>query len=254
MSIFSKTEKSHSSGVVDVGWIIDPSWEAHFIWDAPRKLTRPDARTNHAKGVSICPAINDYEARITEVTCPIDLHLRIGRDQKGESAIIAIDGDMSTIRPQALSKFVAPVPRGEWRHPTRPMLQVMTPYLFIADEPVYMSVSPASHHYSDRPLPGLMLGGRFPIHIWPRGLSWAFEWYDTTKDLLINRGDPWFYLSFETQDPARRVRLVEAEMTPALREYVTGTSGVTNYVSRTFSLFATAKQRRPKTLLAPKKR
>ena len=34
----------------------------------------------------------------------------------------------------------------------------------------------------------------------------------------------------------------------------TGNQGVTNFVNRTFSLFETAKSRRPKTLLVAKKR
>jgi hypothetical protein len=254
MFSFLKGDEGPAAGVVDVGWVIDPEWEATFIWDAPRKLSRPEARTNHAKGVSICPAINDHEARLVELTCPIDLHLRLTRDQKGDHALIAIDGDMSSVRPQYLNKLLMLVPRAEWRHPSRPMLQVMTPYLFVADEPVYITMLPAFCHYPDKAGPGLTLGGRFPIHIWPRKLVWAFEWYDTSKDILINRGDPWFYVNFEIVDPSRRTRLIEAEMTKDLREYTNGIRGVTYYVSRTYSLFRTAKERRPKKLLTPKAR
>ena len=43
-------------------------------------------------------------------------------------------------------------------------------------------------------------------------------------------------------------------MTPPLREYVSGTAAVTNYVNRTFSLFATARERRPEKLLVAKQR
>jgi len=43
-------------------------------------------------------------------------------------------------------------------------------------------------------------------------------------------------------------------MTDDLRAYTNGMRGVTNYVSRTFSLFGTAKARRPKTLLIKKQR
>jgi hypothetical protein len=50
------------------------------------------------------------------------------------------------------------------------------------------------------------------------------------------------------------VRLIEAEFTPALREYTTAIRGVTNYVSRTFSLFNSAQKRRPPRLLTPKRR
>ena len=68
----------------------------------------------------------------------------------------------------------------------------------------------------------------------------------------MKRGEPWFYVRFETFDPSRPVRLSEASMTPPLKEYMAGTSGVTNYVNRTFSLFKTARECRPKQLLFKK--
>jgi len=241
-----------TTGAVEVGWVIDPDQEAAFIWDVPHKLVRSDPKPAHAKSVSKCPAINDHESRFTEIKCPIDIHLRFGRDQRGAPTIVGVEGDMSSIRPQYLSKLLMPVNPTEWRHPGRPIIQIITPYLFVADEPAYLTMLPAFNHYSASPLPGLMLGGRFPIHVWPRELVWAFEWHDTAREIHIRRGDPWFYVCFETEDPSRNARLVEAEMTPALREYTKGISGVTNYVSRTFSLFDIAKQRRPKRLLKPK--
>lgn len=252
LSLFKRGERASAS--VDVGWLIDPDWEANFIWAAPHKLPRPEARTSHAKGVSVCPAITDHEARLVEITAPIDIRLRLGRNPKGEPFLITVDGDASSVRPQYLSKLLMLLPMAEWRDPARPMIQVMTPYHFIADEPVFLTMFPAFYHYASSPLPGLTLGGRFPIDVWPRKLVWAFEWFDTAKDILINRGDPWFYLQFETLDPARRTRLVEAEMTPALREYTNGIRSVTYYVNRTYSLFSTARARRPKTLLTPKQR
>jgi hypothetical protein len=54
--------------------------------------------------------------------------------------------------------------------------------------------------------------------------------------------------------PSRPVRLSEAEMAPPLKEYLAGMSSVTNYVNRTYSLFKTAEQRRPKQLLFKKQR
>ena len=251
--MFGAGRKTQSSGrTVDVGWVIDPNREASIIWDAPRKLTRPEGRTSHAKGLSQCPAINDHESRLFEVVCPIDIRLRFFRDNQGNPSMAAIDGDQSTIRPAQFGQMVMAVHPNEWRHPSRPVIQVMTPLFFISDEPVWLTQLPAFYHLGN--LPGLMLGGRFPIHVWPRELVWAFEWHDTSKDLLIKRGDPWFYLQFETEDPTRHVRLVEAELTAPLREYTNSIRGVTNYVNRTFSLFPAAKARRPAKLLTPRQR
>jgi hypothetical protein len=115
-------------------------------------------------------------------------------------------------------------------------------------------MTPPFYHYPRKPLPGVTLGGRFPIDVWPRKLVWAFEWHDGASEIHINRGDPWFYLSFETEDPSRRTRLIEADMTKELREYTNGIRSVTYYVSQTYSLFGTARERRPKKLLTPKTR
>src|SRR4051812_38080840 len=86
--------------IVDVGWIMDTD-RAGFIWEGPRKLTRPTGRTTHAKGVSVCPAVIDHEARIFEVPCPVDIALRWAPagPNKDEPAFVTITKDMSTVRP-----------------------------------------------------------------------------------------------------------------------------------------------------------
>ncbi|MEM7271229.1 MAG: hypothetical protein AAF401_18480, partial [Pseudomonadota bacterium] len=140
----------------------------------------------------------------------------------------------------------------EWRYPDRPTLQVSLPYIFIADEPVHMTQLDAFMDYRKTRLPGTIFGGRFPIDVWPRPLMWAFEWRDTEEDIILKRGEPWFYVSFESQNPDRPIQMVEAERTPELTSYLEQISGAVNYVNQTFSLFKEAEKRRPKTLLTPK--
>ena len=65
----------------------------------------------------------------------------------------------------------------------------------------------------------------------------------------LNAGEPWYYVKFESEDPLRPVRMVEAEMTPELRSFCQGVDGVIHFANRTFSLFETAKRRRPARLL-----
>jgi hypothetical protein len=253
MLAFLRRKAGALARTAEVGWIIDAD-KAGFIWAAPQKLSRHEVPGRHAKSVRFCPAMLDHEARLVEVTCPIDLHLRIGKnEQTGAPVLVNVAGDRSTIRSRHLNEMVALVAPKEWRQPARPILQVITPYLFLADEPVYLNQMPPFAHYVTPPWPGTLIGGRFPINIWPRHLMWAFEWADPKQDLILRRGEPWFYLKFETQDPSRPIRLVEAEMTAELREYLKGLSSVTNYVNRTFSLFSVARDRRPKTLLVPKR-
>jgi len=83
---------------------------------------------------------------------------------------------------------------------------------------------------------------------------WAFEWHDTDKPLKINRGDPLFYITFETIPQDRSVVVTETEVTPELTSYMELISGAVNYVNQTFSLFEAAEERRPETLVKPIRR
>jgi hypothetical protein len=236
---------------VEVGWLLDTD-KARFIWPEPRRVKRADPAPTHAKSVNYCPSVLDHEARMFEVTCPIDVRLGFRRDDKGMPVLVNADGDRSSIRSKHLNAMLALVNQREWRHPDRPVVQIITPYVFVSDEPVFMTQMPPISHYQPDPWPGTMIGGRLPIHIWPRQMMWAFEWYDTSRELVLRRGEPWFYVRFETHDPGRPVRLFEAERTPELDEHMKGMSAVANYVDRTYSLLKVASARRPASLLKRK--
>jgi hypothetical protein len=236
--------------VVDIGWALRHS-KGNFIWDAPRPVMNKGLRPSHAKAVSLCPAVLDHESRLIEVACPIDARIRFQRDAQGRAGLENALGDASPIRSMHLGQMVKLVSEKEWRHPQRPILQIITPYLFLADEPVWLTQLPPFHAYLPAPWPGVLIGGRYPIDVWPRTLVWAFEWHDPAKDLILKRGDPWFTVRFETMDPSRKTRLIKAKMTPVLEEYIQGLEGVTNYLRGTFSLFDVARSRRPAKLLTP---
>lgn len=78
---------------------------------------------------------------------------------------------------------------------------------------------------------------------------WAFEWHDTSKDLILKRGEPLFYCQFDSFVPSRTIKLIQAEKTPELMNYMDQISGVVNYVNQTFSLFADVEKVRQKKLL-----
>jgi hypothetical protein len=242
-------EPPRKSRVVEVGWLLKAQ-QAGFIWEEPRQFRRADSQDPRtAKALQNCPAVVDYESRHFVVPCPIDLSIRLIRDKEGKPALQNMDGPQSAITGQHLSKLVHLNGAGQWRHPQRPLIQISTPYYFVADEVCWMNQLPPYLTYRDPPIPGVFIGGRLPIHIWPRVMMWAFEWWDTTKPLILKRGEPWFMLRFETDDPTRPVRLVEAEWTPELNAFANGAEAVTNYVRRTFSLFKTAEKRRPEKLI-----
>lgn len=249
---YTRSDHDPKSGPVRVGWLLT-NVDSPVIYDPPRRVNSRDARKTHAKSASRCPAVLNLESRYFEVPCPFDLNLGFTRDKEGRPSLRNLSGTASAIRGTALGKRIFVVPESEWRFADRPILQLKLPYLFIADEPVYISQIDAYMYYRRTPLPGTIFGGRFPINVWPRPLMWAFEWQDTEKPIVIRRGEPLFYCQFEFDSPERNVQLVEAEMTPELKTYLDHIGGAVNYVNQTFSLFEAAERVRPENLLTPRK-
>lgn len=235
-----------------VGWLVDAD-HAGFVWDAPAALTGTMSRPNPAKSFAGSHAVIDMEARHFVVPCRISATLKIVVDPvTGVTVIEDASGDRSPVRSKALDEVVKCIPAGAWRRPDRPIIQVATPYVFISDAAVHMTQAPPFNHYPDRPWPGLVIGGRFSIDVWPRRLSWAFEWHDVGRELVLRRGDPWFYVTLETPDPNHSVRLVEAERTPELVAYMREIAGNGSGTNPALSPRRTTRSRRPKRLLVPK--
>lgn len=241
------------SGPVTVGWLLNEE-RGGVIYDAPARVHSVEPSRRHAKSASRCPAILGLESRYFEVKCPFDLRLAFDRDKDGKPGLRNLLGTRSAVRPNKLASLVHVTNEAEWRHAERPTIQLSLPYVFIADEPVYLSQVAPFMHYRAEPWPGTIFGGRFPIDVWPRPLMWAFEWHDTGKELKLARGEPLFYCHFETVPQDRPIRLVEAERTPDVGQYLEHISGAVNFVNQSFSLFRTAEERRPKTLVVPRKR
>ena len=246
----SMIDEGERRGAVRIGWLLQEN-KSGVLYDDPERIRSAEANREHAKSAARCPAVLNLESRYFMVRCPVSIHIGFERDAEGRARLKDRLGQKGPVRPNKLGPLVNLVAESEWRHKDRPTIQIKTPYMFIADEPVYLSQWPPFMHYLPVPWPGTLFGGRFPIHIWPRPLMWAFEWHDPAKDLVLRRGDPWFYVGFETLPADRAISLVAVKMTPELEAYTEQIAGVVNYANQTFSLFRTAEKRRPRTLLTP---
>ena len=201
---YDRPDEGPGSGPVKVGWLLTET-KGGIVFDPPEQVRSTEMSKTHAKSASRCPAVINLESRYFVIKCPFDLHLALVRDKDGRPALKNLAGDTSPIRAKKLNQHLHVTAEKEWRYPNRPTVQLSLPYLFIADEPVYMSQVPAFMHYRAEQMPGTMFGGRFPINVWPRPLMWAFEWHDVKKELKLSRGEPLFYCLFETETagPAR---------------------------------------------------
>lgn len=245
-------ERSGAKRTVTVGWLVRAQ-QTSVIFAPPKLFSRDDPKAGSAKSVQNCPAAIDFDRRHFVIPAPIDVKLHFSRQANGQLSLQDADGDQSAISQNGLQQLLKLHPQNEWRHPERPLIQFLSPYIFIADDPCYIVQTAPYLHYFSEPRPGVQMGGRFPIHIWPRPVSWGFEWHDVSRPLILKRGEPWFYVRFETENPSARVRLVEQEATPELEKYISDISDVSKFVSRTYSLFSEAQRLRPAQLVSAKK-
>jgi hypothetical protein len=246
-------EGGAKAGPVTIGWFLT-SDKGAVLYDAPERLVSRGVQKAHAKSAARCPAVIQMESRYFVVNCPYDIHIGFKREENGRAVLVNRAGAASPVRGSKLNEVLTLVNEAEWRYSDRPTVQLSLPYCFIADEPVYLTQLGCFAHYRADPLPGTIFGGRFPVHVWPRPLMWAFEWHDIAKDIVLRRGEPLFYCQFEADGPERPVQMVEAERTVELAAYLEKLSGVVNYVNQTFSLFKAAEAVRPARLLTPKRR
>lgn len=250
---FNRRTDHIQSGPVQVGWLFNDEANSVIFHD-PERLRSADVNRSHAKSASRCPAVISLESRYFVIRCPLDISLGFHRNNDGKPMLKNLLGDSSPVRPKGFDRYLTMNKEAEWRYPDRPTIQITTPYVFISDEPVYINQLPPFMHYLEDPWPGTLFGGRFPIQNWPQTLTWAFEWQDVSKPLILKRGAPWFYVNFESLSPDRAISLIEAENTPELKSYMNSVSGAVNYVNQTFSLFKIAGTRRPRQLLKPVRR
>lgn len=233
---------------VTVGWIVRAT-QASVLFGPPQPFSRNDPKYGSSKSVGHCPAAIDFDRRHFVIPSPLDLTVRFVRQPNGQLSLQDADGENSAVRPNNLRELLFMHPQNEWRHPDRPVIQMVSPYIFIADDPCYIVQTAPYLHYFSEQRPGVQMGGRFPIHIWPRPVSWGFEWHDVSKPLKLKRGEPWFYVRFETENPSAHVRLVEQDNTDELEKYIESIAGVSNYVNKTYSLFSEAQRIRPERLV-----
>ncbi|MDB2598384.1 hypothetical protein N9Y08_03445 [Paracoccaceae bacterium] len=233
-----------------VGWHIEES-QGKFVFFEPSSLFKQRNKPLSNRAVQACPAINELERDYYVIKNPFDLRLRCTRN--GNSFDLHVVEEGTRIDDDLLPNFVFLMQPNLWRNKNTPVIQIKVPYFFVSDEPCYMTMMAPYMSPNTINWPGLMIGGRLPIHIWPRILNFAFEWHDLDNDLILRRGQDLCYLYFETESLRTNIQLVEIENTPELKEYRSGISSTPKFMSNTFSLFETALKRRPKKLVVEKK-
>jgi hypothetical protein len=203
----------------------------------------------HSKNIMRCPAIIDLLRQYYVIHAPFDITLKMTANGRLESTV---SDEVSTIVPEAMREVTHFDPPDIWRYPDKPVVQIDTGLAFLSDTPnVYISLCMPFMHYTDWPV--VMFPGRFNIYDWPcRNLKFAIEWHKREKPLVIKRGEPWFYVSFQCEDPEAKYALVEAERTEKLENWKKSIEGTPRFIQDTRALMLMAHFRRPRKLIKRK--
>lgn len=234
---------------LDVGWFVDEP-QAKFVFPEPQPLFKQRQKALSRRAVQACPAINELERDYFLLKFPFDLRLRCVKNAASFDLHVVEDG--TRIDNDLVSRFVHLMETNLWRSPNAPVIQIKVPYFFLSDDPCFMTMLAPYMSRNMVDWPGLFIGGRLPISLWPRTLNWAFEWTNLNEDLILRRGQDLCYLYFEGSTLRSKVSLHELELTEELVEYRRGIASVPKFMSNTFSLFETALKRRPSQLMKKK--
>lgn len=167
---------------VDIGWFIEER-QGKFVFYKPGSLFRSRSKPLSNRAVQACPAINELEREYFVIKNPFDIHLRCLK--RGNEYDLHIVEDGTRIDDDLVAQFIFLMAPQFWREESCPVIQIKVPYFFLSDTPCYMSMIAPYMSKNMVKWPGVFIGGRLPIHIWPRILNWAFEWTNLEEDLIL---------------------------------------------------------------------
>jgi hypothetical protein len=207
--------------------------EASSIYFEPEKRLSHYNKPLTPVAVQSCPAVRSFQAQSYIVRCPYDLRLRT-LHVENEIRIHVVPNSTS-INTEKLKSVFTVSARSEWRDAETPVLQISTPYVFHSDKNIVL-VQRHPTEFDIKRLSWRLIEGEFDIGSWVRPLSWAIEWADTSRDLWLRRGDPWFALELRDGAIEGQVKLVRKPMNDDLRGSLLANKDVSSYIKGTFSL------------------
>lgn len=235
------------SNNLTIGWALVAD-EASAAFPEPEAYTPP----KNATGYLSCPAVRAYFNNTFVVRSPFSLQLRA--EETEEDIKIKPVYPFTSITEAMLSKFLSIEPINTWRGSQLPILQVISPYIFVADQPVTIDQTQPLVTKTSK-LNWRVIPGTFNIYDWQRPVNWAIEWDTTCGDLIIRQGEPIYMIKFTaiTQESVNKTNLVETKISETLSERIKSTKNVASIRRGTTTLMAeSGKSRDSIDLINPK--
>lgn len=213
-----------------IGWCFDKD-EGVAVYKEPVPVSKLiiSQKDNTGKGVSHCPATNDFNSRTFTILSPYTFRIRAQTVNK-QLDFFPVYPDTEASE-QVIKNDIRFQPRTLWRDAKYPILQLTLPYVFFSNESVYINQIEPNRFTGEKNWS--LIQGRFDISRWQRPINWAIEWTNTNRDILIKKGDPLCQIIFETLCPENSISLIKVERNDELQRAIKRTLGVTSKIKNT---------------------
>jgi hypothetical protein len=236
---------------IKIGWAY-VNVEGTAAYPNPERVHLQKDPSTTKRGHLSCPAVRATANGFYEIRSPFSLHLRVKKSVDLISFIPIYP--FTTVNEPKLREMFRLEPKELWRSSEIPIIQIPSPYFFVADEIVEIEQFPPV--FADtttmnwRPI-----SGRFNIYGWQRPLNWAFEWDTKCGDLIVKMGEPLYYVRFYDLDGRLITNpdLVKISLTEELRARLNSSAGVTALQRGTATLIRKASEERTIAFLDEKK-
>lgn len=186
---------------------------ANMLWFEPQPVLKHIVEDRNKNVLFLkCPSITSLYKNTFVVRCPFDLTVTVASDPEGKKFIHVTNPDSNFTE-----DFI--VDRKEDENSVFKMMSLSISYLFYAKESVELEVYPPvlSNHHSETLRNISVICGKFDISKWIRPTDYAFEIIDDFKPLTFKRGDPLFYIKFNTD---KHVNLIRTPIDPEVENLI----------------------------------
>lgn len=180
-----------------------------------------------------CPAFNVGLHNTFVITSPMDIALSYDRSNPMNKKLVLHHPRLP--ERERGEKLIQT--RFKQTHPdSRDIMSIVfLPYLFYADAPLYMEITPPFLEWEKDPTWRTMCGG-YDIGRWRRHLEFPIELRHKTGEIVLQRGQPLCYVRFFPQETPEgvhvRVKLKAREMTDVLRRETYLNGSIKNFVPK----------------------
>lgn len=194
----------------DVFWcpfLLDGDWHNTGYFE-PEPLIKylVSERDNEVEYLK-CPAWHDYYKNAFLMRSPVDLTLQVNTLPTGEKVLMTKDFNQNFYNTHIMPRFD--------QNNKFSMFTLDFSYVFYSEHDVSMELIPATMEKTDFIKNTNLISGEYNIAKWIRPVSPAFEVIDDQKVLTIKRGDPLYYIRFNTD---KKVNLIRVEQSSTIEK------------------------------------